>query len=134
MAGSYVLDGLAVPGSLERLHALVEQVAAENPDVDPVDLSMFETAVVELAGNVVEHGRPVGKVLFHLCLDVRAESLRGLLSDSGEALPEVPAAEVPDVLAESGRGLALARGCLDELSYRRVDDRNTWTLLRVRHA
>jgi serine/threonine-protein kinase RsbW len=36
---------------------------------------------------------------------------------------------LPDELAESGRGPAIALGVLDELSYRRDKSGNHWTLV-----
>jgi serine/threonine-protein kinase RsbW len=60
VTGDYLLEGLAVPESLNLLHDLLERVGREHPDLDAGDLMMFETAVIEVAGNVVEHGRPPG--------------------------------------------------------------------------
>ena len=39
---------------------------------------------------------------------------------------------MPDELAESGRGMWLARATLDELEYARSGDRNTWKMVRLR--
>ena len=40
--------------------------------------------------------------------------------------------ELPDEMAESGRGLWLAKATLDDLQYARAGDRNTWKLVRNR--
>ena len=85
MAGDYALQGFAVPEGVEDLHSLLERAGAEHPDLEPSDLMLFETAVIEIANNVVEHGVPPGQVRWRFALDVLAGELRATLSDSGEA-------------------------------------------------
>jgi serine/threonine-protein kinase RsbW len=134
MAGEYAVQGLAVPESLDRLQDLMDEVRGDHPDLDETDLSMFETAIVEIHGNVVEHGRPPGQVVYAFRLEVHADRLVGVLADTGNASPDLSALDsLPDDLAESGRGLWLAKATLDELDYSRTGDRNTWRLVRRRH-
>ena len=38
--------------------------------------------------------------------------------------------EPVDAMAESGRGMWIARATLDELHYERAGDRNTWKMVR----
>jgi serine/threonine-protein kinase RsbW len=135
MAGEYFVRGLAVPESLDLLQNLLQQVRSDHPDLDEVDLSMFETAIVEIHGNVIEHGSPPGEVVYAFELRVHDDRLVGILADTGSAVPDLSRLdELPDELAESGRGLWLAKETLDELEYRRVGDRNTWKLVRLRSA
>lgn len=131
MAGEYRVDTLAVPETLELLHDLLDRVREEHPDVERTDLMLFETAVIEIANNVVEHARPPGTIHYSFTLDVAPDKLHGLLSDGGPPLPQVLAV-LPSDDAEHGRGLALARMALDELEYERVDDHNEWRMTRVR--
>jgi serine/threonine-protein kinase RsbW len=129
----YELAGIAVPGDMEQLHDLLEQASAEHPHVPAADVMMFETAVMELANNVVEHGRPEGQVRWQFSLRVLPDALTARLSDSGEEYPGWHTTGVPDMpgeTAESGRGLALASAVLDELDYQRVDGVNTWVMRR----
>ena len=134
MSGDYVLEGPAVPESLDLVHDLLEQVGREHPDLEPGDLTMFETAVIEVAGNVVEHGRPPGHVSWTFRLSVLPDRLEGELSDSGEEYgggtwgTTMPS----DLLQEDGRGLALATAVLDSLEYERAATANHWTMLRHR--
>jgi serine/threonine-protein kinase RsbW len=134
VTGEYALEGLAVPESLNLLHDLLDRVSREHPDVASADLMLFETAVIEVAGNVVEHGRPPGSVTWAFRITIWPDRLEASLSDSGEEYPggtwgtQMPA----DPLQESGRGLALATAVLDSLSYERRDDVNHWRMLRVR--
>lgn len=138
MAGDtrrYQADGIAVPASIDQLHELLERVAAEHPEVAAADLMLFETAVIELAGNIVEHGRPEGEVTFDFTLDVHPDRLEALLRDTGYPLPEgsdPDGATMPDAWAEDGRGLALAGAALDELAYEREPEANAWRLVRRR--
>lgn len=135
MAGDrYELSGLAIPEGLDRLLDLLAVVGGDHPDIDQQDLMLFSTAVIEIAGNVVEHGRPVGAVAWHLVLEVRPDVLEATLSDGGEEYAGLPEgwADLPDPWAESGRGLALAAAGLDELGFERRDGRNTWHLVRAR--
>lgn len=58
---------------------------------------------------------------------------RPVLTDTGDSAPDPSGPdELPDDLAESGRGLWLAHATLDELDYLRSGDRNTWRLVRRR--
>jgi serine/threonine-protein kinase RsbW len=133
MTGDYLLDGLAVPDSLGLLHDLLERVGREHPELAPADLMLFETAVIEVAGNVVEHGKPPGRVRWTFRLAVRSDRLEASLSDSGEEYPGGAwGTEMPEPMSEDGRGLALATAVLDSLTYERSGDVNRWTMVRHR--
>jgi serine/threonine-protein kinase RsbW len=134
MTGDYLLEGLAVPETLSLLHDLLERVGTEHPDLHAGDLMLFETAVIEVAGNVVEHGRPSGRVAWTFRLSVLPDRLEATLSDSGEEYPGGTwgTAMPQDPMREDGRGLALATAVLDDLGYERADDGNHWTMLRRR--
>lgn len=131
----YRLESLAVPESLEDLHVLLEQVGREHPEVAPADLMMFETAVVEIAGNVIEHGRPEGRVSFIFELAVLPDRLECLLTDtSARPVPDLDDRTMPQSDEdEDGRGIALAQMALDRIDLEHVDGVNRWTLVRNRH-
>ena len=132
MAGEYELEALSVPESLEDLHDLMARARRDHPEVHSEDLMMLETAVVEIAGNVVEHGRPEGRAAYRMRLEVLDDLLRVRLTDAGAgAVPCAP--QTADPLAESGRGLALADAVVDRLDYQRVGDQNRWVVERLRH-
>jgi serine/threonine-protein kinase RsbW len=131
MSGDYLLDGLAVPESLNLLHDLLEQVGQDHPELAPSDLMLFETAVIEVAGNVVEHGQPSGQVRWRFRLAVHEDSLEASLSDSGEEYPGGAwGTDMPDAMEEDGRGLALATAVLDSLVYERSGEVNQWSMVR----
>lgn len=135
MAGEseYVIEALAVPETIGDLHELLALVGRENADVSATDLMMFETAVIEIAANVVEHGRPEGQVFYTFRLWLLDDRIEAALSDSGDELYDKPlVATLPNEMAERGRGLALAEAVLDELVYERRDERNTWKMIKLR--
>lgn len=134
MLGEYTLDGLAVPASLDLLHALMERVAADHPGVAAEDMMLLETAVVEIAGNVIDHGRPAGSVLWAFRLAVHEDRLECLLSDTAQPVDLAPGgATLPeDPESEDGRGLAIAEALLDDLEYARVGEGNVWRMVRRR--
>ena len=88
MAGEYRVDTLAVPETLNLLHDLLDRVREEHPELESTDVMLFETAVIEIANNVVEHGRPPGTIRYSFVLDVDSDKLLGHLSDGGPPLEE----------------------------------------------
>jgi len=93
----------------------------------------FETAVVEIATNIVEHTHRAEGTAgreFSLELTADASDVTAVFTDNGKPsdidLSTVTMADIDD---ESGRGLALAIAALDTLDYRRANGRNIWTLV-----
>lgn len=126
----YVVAGFAVPEGLEQLHALLDQVRGQHPTLGARDVMAFETAVIEIAGNVVEHDTSATTWTF--ILNVTSTELRGSLADNGTTFEGEVGSRLPDdPLAESGRGLAMAGSLLDELAYERVQGRNHWHMVRT---
>ena len=133
---AYELSGLATPEGLTRVHELLERAMAEHAGVEPADALMFQTAVIEIANNVVEHGRPQGsdRVSWRILIEVRDDRLVATLSDSGEELAVALANSLPESLELSGRGLPMAQAALDELTYGRAGGRNHWRMVRLRQS
>ena len=131
MGGEYQLTGLAVPESLDLLHDLLEKVRQEHPEVDGTDLMLFETAIIEIHGNVVQHGRPPGGLTYAFALSVGPDRLSGTLSAAGDPVPDgVPVVAPEDPLAEVGRGVWLADTILDTLDYSRENGVNVWRMTK----
>jgi serine/threonine-protein kinase RsbW len=131
----YTVSGPAVPDAADVIHRLCGQVRSEHPDLDGSDLMLLETAAVELLNNVVQHGTGGHRhdVAWQLDLDVTGEVLHATLTDNGCAFRgDLGRVEMPDVLDESGRGVAMAQAALDELHYHRSAGSNRWELLRRR--
>ena len=125
-------SGVAGPDCLEMVHAMLSELWAGAPDVDEADRTMFEIAVVEIAGNVVEHTRP-RPVGCDLVLSAHADALEATFHDDGvDADVDLSDTGLPDPLAETGRGLPMARAAVDVLEHTRVDGANRWYLRRER--
>ncbi|WP_171058101.1 ATP-binding protein [Modestobacter altitudinis] len=122
-----------MPASLDHVHALLVEVWAGNPDVEPDDRMRFELGVTEIAGNIVEHGAGAAPIEFHLGVDVFDDRLEARFRDPGRRVEvDFDAATMPDVMAESGRGLALVLAVVDELTYRHDGSDNHWLVVRRR--
>ena len=131
MGGSYTSRGRATVDGLAVLHDLLERARVEHPEVEALDLAMLETALIEIVGNVVEHGTPPGALSYEFWLEIDGDELRGLLVETGDAVVLQPGSRDGDTWSESGRGLPLARAALTELRYeRRQDGTNAWTMTR----
>ena len=131
MAGSFLISGRATDAGLTELHDFMDMVRSEHPELAASELAMLETAVIEVAGNVVEHGTPPGGLRYEFALEVSADGLRGQLTDDGDQVSLSSDTDDPDEMAESGRGLLLAQAVLTELRYERQGDRNVWYLTRL---
>jgi serine/threonine-protein kinase RsbW len=92
----------------------------------------FELAVVEIAGNIIEHSERLDGAAgrrFTLELVADADRLRATFEDDGRpAVLDLSAVVMADDEAESGRGLALSTASLDRLDYRFEHGRNVWEL------
>jgi serine/threonine-protein kinase RsbW len=122
---------LARPEAVNRVHDEVERLWRRHPDVDRRDRLRFESGLVEVVGNVVQHayaGLPQGRVTVEV--EVTDDALSAVVGDDGRE-PEVDLTDpaLPeDELHESGRGLALAAASVDSLDHARAEGHNTWTL------
>jgi serine/threonine-protein kinase RsbW len=131
VGGSYTLEGPADVAGLAQLHQLFERAGGDHPEVEPLELALLETALIEIAGNVVEHGTPPGQIRYAFHLEITAERLLGLLLESGDPVRLGDGVAAPDELSESGRGLGLARAALTELRYERRGNTNAWVMTRL---
>ena len=117
--------------SLDIVQAEFEQWWSELDDDRTATRFAFETAVVEIATNIVEHTHRVeGSAGRGYSLELSADdtALTAVFTDDGKPadidLSTVTMADVDDE-----NGLALAIAALDSLDYRHVDGRNIWTLV-----
>jgi serine/threonine-protein kinase RsbW len=123
----------AVPASLESIHDLVERLWSGLVDVSPADRVRFETAVVEVAGNIIEHAGPTddgSPVWLTFTAKAGPSLIQGeFTDDGGRSEVDLAAVQMPGVDAEDGRGLALALALCDEVRYERLGAANRWTLV-----
>ena len=130
----------ADPEIMDLVAAVLGQLWANHGDVPDDDRIRFETAVMEVLGNIIEHAYELDSDLpaatsrrFQLVVGVTDASILATFGDNGEPSElDLSDVEMPDMFAESGRGLPLAKAALDDLQYARIDGRNVWTLVRHR--
>jgi serine/threonine-protein kinase RsbW len=132
MAMGYELKDAAEPQSLDRIHDLLQRMWDEDPAVDLMDRIRFETAVIEVASNIIEHGTAATAepIQFRLELENTGERLCAQFQDNARpAGVDLSSAAMPADMSESGRGLALAKVALDQFAYERDGSSNRWTLV-----
>ena len=115
---------------LDRTHDLLARLWQEQPEVAEVDQIMFTTAVLEVANNIVRHG---GNGTVSVVLRGDEQQLEAYFCDDGAVVEvNLDTVVLPGDLAESGRGFALVRMAVDELTYRHSDGNSRWHIVRRR--
>lgn len=129
LSDSLVLTTSAKPGALEEFEGLLAKTWSESSHVPEAIRIQVGIAVGEIGANIIRHGG---------CLNIRMEvkalphEVRVDFEDDGMPAPvDLNNISMPEDMAETGRGLALAQAALAELSYRR-DTVNRWTLVSKR--
>jgi serine/threonine-protein kinase RsbW len=131
----YSLTAPAEPASLERMHALLQEVWSDHGDITDTDRMLFEVAVTEVGGNIAEHAHDGAPLDFTLHVRVHLDRIEGEFLDNGRrAEVDLATAAMPRAMSESGRGLALTLAAVDELVYRRDGCTNHWRIVRLRRA
>lgn len=127
------IDVPAVIDSVDTVQEAFSTWWEELGEQDATKRFSFETAVVEIATNIVEHSRRNDQGdgrRFTLDLDATDAEVTALFTDNGQPADiDLSAVTMADIDDESGRGLALALATLDSLDYRHESGRNIWTLM-----
>ncbi len=125
----------ATMACFDEVHDALSGLWDDAPEVDGADRTLFETALVEIVGNLVEHARtPEGEpVTIDGHVAVHADRVEACLTDDGVPPDLDLSAPAPDVddFAEGGRGLALAKAVAD-VTHARQGSANVWTVTRRR--
>jgi serine/threonine-protein kinase RsbW len=129
---AHVLETTTGPDTLDAIQRTLDEVWQDHDVPEMVRMHM-DLAAGEIGANIVEHsggGEPV-RLRMEVCL--LPDVVRTTFTDDGKpARITLGGGGMPSELAERGRGLAIAHRVLDELSYRRDDEGNHWTLVRKR--
>lgn len=120
------------PDTLAAIARFLDEVWSTHDQVpDPVRMQV-SIAAGEIGANIIEHGGQARPVNIRMEIRVLADHVRVEFADDGlPAEIDLTAVEMPDEMAERGRGLALAQSVLEKLTYRR-NAVNHWTLLSKR--
>ena len=131
---SAVLDTVTGVETLDEIGTLLERLWFSHDHVPDAVRTEMEIAVGEISANIIEHAAKDGPVRLRMEVHVLADKIQVSFVDDGPpAEVSVSAAVMPDHMAESGRGLPLARTVLDRLHYRRSFV-NHWTLVSRQFA
>lgn len=127
------LETQAGPHALEQIHRALDGLWSDHEEIPDAIRMQLGIAVAEIGANIIEHagrGRPVRVRMDMDCLDNQVQIE---FTDEGQpADVDLDSLQMPDQTAERGRGLALARAVLSQLTYRRSDGANHWTLVSER--
>jgi serine/threonine-protein kinase RsbW len=119
--------------NVDLVHSFLETLWEDRADIGELDRMAFETALIELASNVIEHADGGQGVTCVITVGVEEGHLEASLSDTAEAGEiQVVGRVMPSADAESGRGIALVQMLVDNLKYERVGDHNIWSFRRNR--
>lgn len=122
------LEVRATPDCLDEVHNLINTVAAGAGVADEATVR-FTTAAIEIVDNVIEHGTRAEAPNLAVTVEVTGGWLRGVVEDDGPPTSlDLGATDMPDAMADRGRGLPLAARLLDEFRFERQAERNTWHL------
>ncbi|MGY1716541.1 ATP-binding protein [Geodermatophilus sp. SYSU D01106] len=128
---THVLRAPARPESIGPVHDLLAALWAGEDGIGDATRVRFETAVAEIAANIVEHAAASGARELELRLRGLPDRVEAVFEDDGGPVAPQPGGWPPDD-AERGRGLELARAAVDALSYERAGDRNRWVVVLAR--
>lgn len=129
MGDPWVYDSTAGWTTLNEIEDILDRMWAINFHVPGAVRMEVGIAAVEIAANIVEHAGADSPVWMRMEARVGLNEVRVDFTDNGSpseiALDQV---RLPDEMAETGRGLALAQAVLQTLTYRR-NGLNHWTLV-----
>lgn len=118
---------------INTVHDFVARVWSEHEDLDAMDRLRFETALIELAANVIQHGANGGGIVAELTITVTNDLVRALITDHSESSHvDLSMQDMPDEYAESGRGIAFIQRLVDVFHYERQEDTNHWMIEKRR--
>lgn len=119
------------PDDVDRVHRFLEGVWAETPAIETMVRFSFETALIELAANILKHADAGDGLECVVRVETGATRIAAVLTDSGLTGDiSLDEAQSPAELEESGRGILLVKALVDELSYERRDGLNRWSILK----
>jgi serine/threonine-protein kinase RsbW len=126
---SRVLETTTGAHTLEEIDAILGQAWADHRHVPDAVRMQVGIATGEIGANIVEHAAQGRAVWMRMEVRVSPHEVWVEFADAGiPATVDLASVELPDAMAERGRGLALAQSALGKLSYHRTTV-NHWTLI-----
>ncbi len=120
----------AGPEFPDEVQLTLDQAWATHHDVPKTTRFEMATAAAEVANNILDHAGRGRDLQIRMQTWVFGDHVRIEFIDDGlPADMNLAQLQMPDVMAESGRGLALAQATVATLSYSRDNEVNRWTLI-----
>lgn len=122
---------------LRRVAEAAEELGLEE-DWSPALAHQVDLAIEELGNNIVRHGLAGGPGEIEITLTSDAKAIKIEISDDGQPFNPLKDAPKPDLEAAledrpiGGLGIHLVLTMMDEMHYRREDERNHLTLVKRR--
>ena len=126
-----VLETVTSPRALDEIQQTLDDLWLEHPEVPESIRTELSIATGEIAANIVQHAAGGREIPLRMEVRLVPAGVRSAFTDHGAFFAQVDldAITAVDDMAERGRGLALAKLVLSQLSYRRDDGGNHWTLV-----
>ena len=128
---SRVLETSVGPATLADIDAALERTWSAYPHVPQSIRMHMGIATAEIGANIIEHAVANRPICLMMDVAVMPDRMRVEFTDDGDQVPvpvDLSSVQMPEAMAERGRGLALAQAVLEELIYRRTH-LNHWTLV-----
>ncbi len=122
---------------LRRVAEAAEELGLQE-DWSPALVHQVDLAIEELGNNIVRHGLAGGPGEIEITLTSDAEAIKIEISDDGQPFNPLKDAPKPDLEAAledrpiGGLGIHLVLTMMDEMHYRRENERNHLTLVKRR--
>lgn len=131
----WVFDAVVRPQVLADVRETLAKVWSAHPEVPDSVRAEIAIATGEISANIVEHAARGRSTQLRMEVAVLPQEVQVRFIDDGHRLDvDLDAVRMPDAMAERGRGLAVARAVLRQLSYQRTEGGNRWTLLSERFS
>jgi len=119
------------PDDVDAVHDFLKTVWDTSPTISMRDQFSFETAIIELASNVILHAAGNSPISCNISVETFPDHIEATMTDSGERLDlALDDFVMPDDLSETGRGIPLIRGLVDEFTFENHGERNLWRISR----
>lgn len=117
------------PDDISLVHDFLASIWKENSRVSRRDWNSIETAVIELASNIILYSNATRGIRCQIIIEVNREGVHVTITDNG-GLAELEIDEhiMPDEFSESGRGIPLIRALVDEFTHKSLNGENQWKI------
>lgn len=117
---------------INSVHSILETIWSDNNWVGEVDRMSFDTALVELASNVIKHISAEQNLSCLVTVKISPDRIEAIFVDTGKLvnIELKNHLSIPDEFSESGRGMPLINALVDQFIYTRSGKLNQWKIVR----